>query len=75
MTPKELKILMIQKDVSQSQIAASAAVTRQTVSLVCNGHSRSRRVEQIVANHVQLPRQFIFPIHPEPIQARGRDAA
>lgn len=73
MKAKELKILMIQKDITQQRIASEAGVTRQTVCLVCNGYSRSKRVEKLVARSVSLPRQLIFPIVPEPL--RSREAA
>lgn len=73
MTPKELKIRFLEHDVTQAQVAAKAGVTRQTVSLVCNGHGRSRRVEEIVAQALGLPRRRIFPITPEPIQSRTHD--
>ena len=75
MTPKELKILMIQKDVTQAQIAEEAKVSRQAVCLVCTGHGRSRRIEKIIASRVQLPRQIIFPIYPGPLRSSDDVAA
>lgn len=72
MTPKELKILFVQKDVTQAQIVADVGktgrpVTPMAVSQVVRGKSRSRRIEKIIAQRVNLPRQIIFPINPDQI--------
>lgn len=75
MTPKELKILMIKKDVRQKDVVAEANVSRSAVTQVCKGLARSRRIEKIIAKRVQLPRQSIFPIAPEPLRGRDDQAA
>jgi lambda repressor-like predicted transcriptional regulator len=75
MTPQELKNLLKQKDVTQTALSVEANVTPQAVSLICTGHSRSRRIEKIIARRVQLPHQVIFPIYPEPIKSREATAA
>jgi transcriptional regulator with XRE-family HTH domain len=75
MTPQELKDILNQKGITQTSVSVEANVTPQAISLICNGYSRSRRIEKIIARRVQLPHQVIFPIHPEPIKSREATAA
>jgi predicted XRE-type DNA-binding protein len=70
MTPQQLKNLLDKNDIKQARIAADLGISRTAVCLVCNGYARSKRVEQVVARAVKLPRQRIFPIVPEPIKSR-----
>jgi hypothetical protein len=66
---------MLQKDVRQVDIAKEAKCSRPTVFQVVHGLARSRRIEKIIAQRVQLPHQTIFPIAPEPLRGRDDQAA
>ena len=73
MTPKKLKILMIQHDVRPADIARRLKVTDQTIWAIRNGYSSSKRIENAIATACGVRREDIFPIIPVP--RRRNDAA
>lgn len=75
MTPKELKILFIEKNITQAELAREAGTSQAMIHHIVQGRSRSRRIENIIAKRVQRPAVSIFPISPEPIWGRKEQAA
>lgn len=74
MTPKELKILMIQKDIKCSDIAKKLDVTKSSIWMIRGGHGISARIEKAIADACGKDRADIFPIIPEP-RIRRSEAA
>jgi len=61
MTPKEIKILLLQKDVKQTRIADALGVSRTAVSLVIKGTVQSRRIKQAIASAVEMKLNDLWP--------------
>lgn len=54
MKPK-IKALMALREIKFKQIAENLGVSPVTVSVVLNGHSKSRRIQQAIADALELP--------------------
>ena len=75
MTPQELKILMLIKNVRAVDLAKRLNVTSSCVWMIRNGHGRSSRIETAIAKACGHKREDIFPIIPEPRYDRATEAA
>lgn len=47
---RKIKALMVLKGITQTDIAKHLGVSRCTVTCVVNGHGRSRRIQQAIAD-------------------------
>lgn len=47
---RKIKSLMVLKGITQTNIAAQLGVSRSTVACVVNGHGKSRRIQQAIAD-------------------------
>lgn len=54
MTPTSLRILLLQRDVSQADIALTLGLNRSVVNRVVNGHSQNPRIRRAVAKAIGL---------------------
>jgi len=57
---REIKALLIKKGIKQSDIATELEVTPGCISGVVNGHYRSKRVEQAIADKLKMPYQKVW---------------
>ena len=55
MTPKEIKILMMQNDVRQIDIARKLGLAKTTVNTIVNRKGKSRRVQAYIAAILRVP--------------------
>lgn len=75
MKPFEITNVLQSHDVTQVDIAVSVqlpASSRTLVSMVIRRLARSRRVEQAIAQHAQLPLHKVFPEWYEPSGKRKK---
>lgn len=56
-----IKILLMQEDITQTQIAKVLGVTHGAVSQVINGHENNPRIRQAIAQAVRRPIQELWP--------------
>jgi transcriptional regulator with XRE-family HTH domain len=60
MTPKEIKIALIERDVTMQSIADRMEVDGSHVSQIISGKRRSVRVEKAIANAIGRPVAEVF---------------
>lgn len=60
MRKKHIKMLLIQQDVKQQEIADKLGLSKQAVSRVISGKDRSRRVEQAIADTLNLSHEDLW---------------
>ena len=58
---KKIKKLLIDKDLSMADIARGYGCTRQTVSQIITGISRSRKLERYIAKRLGARLDDLFP--------------
>ena len=63
MTPKQIKIEMIKKDVSPPELARSLGVSPVAVYRVRKGNLPSRRIREAIAKSINKPIEKVFPSH------------
>jgi transcriptional regulator with XRE-family HTH domain len=56
----EVKVQMLKKTVTQTDIAKALGIDRSTVSGVVNGHRTSRRVQKAIADAVGVPYEKLW---------------
>jgi transcriptional regulator with XRE-family HTH domain len=61
MTEKEIKILMIRKDVRAVDIARKINVHRSWITNVIKGRRPTRRIQQAIADALNKPVEKLFP--------------
>jgi transcriptional regulator with XRE-family HTH domain len=61
MTHKEIRILMLQKGVTQAQIARDLNVTRAAICHVLKGELPSHRIRRAVAKSLRVPISRLWP--------------
>ncbi len=61
MTPKEIKILLLEHDVKQVQIAKKLGTSRAAISLVIKGVAESRRIKTAIAQAVGMKMKDLWP--------------
>ncbi|MCL4873086.1 helix-turn-helix domain-containing protein [bacterium] len=61
MSNREIKALIVLNGTSLSAIARSARVSRQWVSMVVNGHKKSRRIRKAIAAAVGKEVEDLWP--------------
>jgi DNA-binding XRE family transcriptional regulator len=61
MTPKEIKILLLEHDIKQVQIAKKLKVSRTAVSLVIKGTAQSRRIKAAIAQALKMKIEDLWP--------------
>lgn len=61
MSNREIKALIVLKGTSISDIARQARVSRQWVSMVVNGHKKSKRIRKAIAQAVGKPVEELWP--------------
>jgi transcriptional regulator with XRE-family HTH domain len=59
--PLDLKILLMRKGISQTQIASDLGVTRQAVNFIIEGKGRSGRIELAIAVSLGQDVNSLFP--------------
>ena len=62
MTPTQIKIELLKRKTSQSEIAELIFKSRQMVSMVINGKARSRKIEIAIAASINKDVEKVFPI-------------
>lgn len=62
MRVKKLKSLLVEREVTQAEIAKECGVTPATVNQVVAGRGHSEKVEIVIAKKVGVPRNKIFPL-------------
>lgn len=61
MNYREIKALIVLNGISISDIARQAKVSRQWVSMVVNGHKKSRRIRKAIASAVGKSVEELWP--------------
>ena len=61
MTPKEIKMLLLEHDVKQVQIAKKLGTSRAAISLVIKGVAESRRIKKAIALAVGMKAEDLWP--------------
>ena len=61
MNKKELKIRLIELDVTMSAIADNLGVSKQSISQVISRRSKSRRIAEALAGALKVPIEVAFP--------------
>lgn len=61
MTPMDIRVLLLQKRITQSAIAKSLKISCAVVCLVINGKAESRRVKTAIATALSLNVNDIWP--------------
>lgn len=61
MHAEEIKAALRMKGVTQARLVDRLGVARATVSMVISGASRSGRIQQAVADVLELPQNEIWP--------------
>jgi transcriptional regulator with XRE-family HTH domain len=56
-----IKIMLMQRGLTQAALARRLTCSRATVSLVIAGRRRSARVENAIAQHLGMPRRDLWP--------------
>lgn len=61
MTPKEIKMLLLEHDVKQVQIAKKLGTSRAAISLVIKGVAESRRIKKAIAQSLGMEAEDLWP--------------
>ncbi len=61
MTEKNIKILMIRKDVRAVDIARKEGVHPSLITNIIKGRKKSERIQRAIANAVDKPVEKLFP--------------
>lgn len=61
MEPQKIKSKLIERGISQNEIALKLNIKRQAVSKVINLRGRSRKVEKAISDSIGLPVTKVFP--------------
>lgn len=61
MTPKQIKIEMIKKDVTGPYLASVLQCRPQAIYRVRDGKSTSRRIQGAIAQAIEMPVEKLFP--------------
>ena len=61
MTPKEIKILLLQNDITQAAIAKKLKVSRTSIHNVIKGIVESHRIKQAIASAVGMKVSELWP--------------
>ena len=65
MTPSQIKIALLQRGISQTQIAEKLGLDKRTVNTVINGKGFSTRVANELSRRLEIEPEKLFPDHYE----------
>ena len=58
---KKIRALLLMKDITCAELAREVGVSRTWISLVVNGHEKSKRIRKIVAHRLGLKVEDLWP--------------
>ena len=61
MSPNQIRILLLEKGVSQAAIARAEGLSKQAINIVIRGLSSSDRVRKAIARHTDTDVTLIWP--------------
>lgn len=56
-----VKIALLQKSLSQTELAKSLGLTLSQVNMVINGRRRTRWIQRAIASELRIPLNDLFP--------------
>lgn len=60
---KKIRARLLMKDITLAEIARDLGVSRTWVSLVVNGHKKSRRIQAAIASALGVPYESLWNNH------------